>query len=127
MYFKIKTANEKEKTKQRMKKEMKKAAVPPSTLTFKRLLIISIYLFLYSYCLKPVLLVGFVSRLFARLEWQRLGKLQCNAADKAVHIIDSANMPFACKAGHIKTFVGSKAWNTEAGCYFLTFERTTLI
>jgi hypothetical protein len=71
---------------------MKKAAVPPSTLTLKRLLFIAIHLFLYGYRIKPVLLVGFIPCLFPRPEWQRLCELKSNTTNKAVHVIDSADV-----------------------------------
>jgi hypothetical protein len=119
--------NEKQKNEAKDEKRNEKSSRPPLNLKVQTAAYYYDMPVLYSYCLKPVFLFGYVSYLFARLEGQRFDKLQCNTADKAVHIIDSTNKPFACKAGHTKSIIRPKAWDAKASRYFLTLERTAFI
>jgi hypothetical protein len=65
--------------------------------------------------------------LFARPEWQRLGKLYRHFPEKPVDLIDSADPAAAGKTGHIEAVCIAETGDAEPCCYCSAWIRTFLV
>jgi hypothetical protein len=71
--------------------------------------------------------IGFVGDLLTRLEGQGLGKLNGNASDEIVYVLDPANPAGSGKVCHIERIAIGKSGDTETGRHFLARIRTTFV
>lgn len=63
--------------------------------------------------------IGLVFVLFAGFERQRLAKLNCDTANKAIYVIDAADVGRAGEVGHVKRLLLAVPGDAKAGGYLL--------
>jgi hypothetical protein len=71
--------------------------------------------------------IGFTIGLFAGLERERFGKLDCHAPQEPAYLVNSADMTATGEVGHIKRVVWPQTRHAEASRYVLAGIRTTVV